>query len=56
MSCSACSQLLLPTWPLRVVWPGQELLEGRYDMGGYEEYSGFEYRSAGCTEPYSVTE
>lgn len=33
---------------------GREWLESRTDVGGYEEYSGTEYRSPGCTEAYDV--
>lgn len=33
---------------------GRECLESRVDMGGYEEYSGTEYRSPGCSEPYKI--
>lgn len=35
---------------------GTQWLHSRVDMNGYEEYSGTEYRSAGCTEEYSVIE
>ncbi|CAN1306372.1 Alpha-glucosidase 2 [Linum perenne] len=31
-------------------------LQSRIDIDGYEEYSGTEYRSAGCSEAYSVIE
>lgn len=31
-----------------------EYLEGRLEKGAYEEYSGVEYRSPGCTEKYNV--
>ncbi|CAI0441947.1 unnamed protein product [Linum tenue] len=31
-------------------------LHSRIDVDGYEEYSGTEYRSAGCSEAYSVIE
>ncbi|BBH02722.1 heteroglycan glucosidase 1 [Prunus dulcis] len=31
-------------------------LHSRVEVNGYEEYSGTEYRSAGCTEEYNVTE
>ncbi|GAQ86902.1 Glucosidase II catalytic (alpha) subunit and related enzymes [Klebsormidium nitens] len=34
---------------------GRELLAGTLDKGGYEEYTGTEYRSPGCTEPYRIT-
>ncbi|XP_024399119.1 uncharacterized protein [Physcomitrium patens] len=33
---------------------GYEWLEGRFESGCYEEYSGNEFRSAGCTEEYKV--
>lgn len=33
---------------------GYEWLEGRFETGCYEEYSGSEYRAAGCTEEYQV--
>ena len=33
---------------------GNEWLEGRFESGCYEEYSGHEFRSAGCTEEYQV--
>ncbi|GJP34984.1 hypothetical protein CLOM_g19456 [Closterium sp. NIES-68] len=33
---------------------GQELLESRFEEGGYEEYSESEYRSPGCHEQYHV--
>eukprot|EP00271_Cylindrocystis_brebissonii_P002380 TRINITY_DN12974_c0_g1_i1.p1 TRINITY_DN12974_c0_g1~~TRINITY_DN12974_c0_g1_i1.p1 ORF type:complete len:810 (-),score=150.92 TRINITY_DN12974_c0_g1_i1:473-2902(-) len=33
---------------------GREWLESRMELGGYEEYSGTEYRSPGCSEPYTV--
>ncbi|CAI5492219.1 unnamed protein product [Closterium sp. Naga37s-1] len=33
---------------------GQELLESRFEEGGYEEYSESEYRSPGCQEQYHV--
>jgi hypothetical protein len=29
-------------------------LHSRVDSGGYEEYSGTEYQSTGCTEEYKV--
>jgi hypothetical protein len=29
-------------------------LHSRIEINGYEEYSGTEYRSAGCTEEYKV--
>ncbi|XP_051119178.1 uncharacterized protein LOC127243279 [Andrographis paniculata] len=35
---------------------GRQWLHSRVDIDGYEEYSGIEYRSAGCTEEYSVVE
>ncbi|TVU39473.1 hypothetical protein EJB05_12895, partial [Eragrostis curvula] len=54
-------------WLLKVVpWIGGRLismthlpsdsqwLHSRIEMNGYEEYSGTEYRSAGCTEEYKV--
>ena len=31
-----------------------EWLEGRFESGCYEEYSGSEWRSSGCTEEYKV--
>ncbi|KAK4422453.1 Alpha-glucosidase 2 [Sesamum alatum] len=33
---------------------GTQWLHSRVDVNGYEEYSGVEYRSAGCLEEYSV--
>ncbi|CAI9095040.1 OLC1v1030896C2 [Oldenlandia corymbosa var. corymbosa] len=33
---------------------GTQWLHSRIEMSGYEEYTGTEYRSAGCTEEYSV--
>ncbi|KAK3029745.1 hypothetical protein RJ639_038022 [Escallonia herrerae] len=33
---------------------GTQWLHSRVDVNGYEEYSGIEYRSAGCTEEYTV--
>jgi len=33
---------------------GYEWLEGRFESGRYEEYSGSELRSSGCTEEYKV--
>jgi alpha-glucosidase len=33
---------------------GTQWLHSRVDINGYEEYSGTEYRSAGCTEEYRV--
>ncbi|KAF5753750.1 putative alpha-glucosidase [Helianthus annuus] len=54
-------------WALKVVpWIGGRIismdhlpsktqwLHSRVEMNGYEEYSGTEYRSAGCTEQYTV--
>ncbi|KAL1198504.1 putative glucan 1,3-alpha-glucosidase [Cardamine amara subsp. amara] len=35
---------------------GVQWLHSRIDINGYEEYSGTEYRSAGCTEEYNVIE
>ncbi|KDO42676.1 hypothetical protein CISIN_1g0325592mg, partial [Citrus sinensis] len=35
---------------------GTQWLHSRVDVNGYEEYCGTEYRSAGCTEEYSVVE
>ncbi|VFQ64944.1 unnamed protein product [Cuscuta campestris] len=35
---------------------GNQWLHSRVDINGYEEYSSLEYRSAGCTEEYSVIE
>lgn len=35
---------------------GTQWLQSRVEMNGYEEYSGTEYRSAGCTEEYTVLE
>eukprot|EP00897_Mesotaenium_endlicherianum_P004111 jgi/Mesen1/3728/ME000203S02822 len=38
-----------------MLFAGHELLDtARPDVGGYEEYSGSEYRSAGCSGPYCV--
>ncbi|KAK1272826.1 hypothetical protein QJS04_geneDACA012208 [Acorus gramineus] len=34
---------------------GTQWLHSRVEVDGYEEYSGVEYRSAGCTEEYIVT-
>lgn len=33
---------------------GTQWLHSRVDINGYEEYSGMEYRSAGCSEEYTV--
>ncbi|WJX61497.1 alpha-glucosidase [Trifolium repens] len=33
---------------------GTQWLHGRIEISGYEEYSGTEYRSAGCSEEYSI--
>ncbi|KAE8685621.1 KOW domain-containing family protein [Hibiscus syriacus] len=33
---------------------GRQWLHRRVEINGYEEYSGMEYRSAGCTEEYNV--
>ncbi|KAF8024369.1 hypothetical protein BT93_F1528 [Corymbia citriodora subsp. variegata] len=35
---------------------GTQWLHSRIEINGYEEYSGREYRSAGCTEDYTVIE
>ncbi|XP_059663103.1 uncharacterized protein LOC132308859 isoform X2 [Cornus florida] len=35
---------------------GTQWLHSRVDVNGYEEYSGIEYRSAGCSEDYAVIE
>lgn len=35
---------------------GTQWLHSRVDVNGYEEYSGIEYRSAGCSEEYSIIE
>ncbi|KAF3447894.1 hypothetical protein FNV43_RR08601 [Rhamnella rubrinervis] len=35
---------------------GTQWLHSRIEVNGYEEYSGTEYRSAGCTEEYKVIE
>ncbi|KAK9928253.1 hypothetical protein M0R45_025399 [Rubus argutus] len=35
---------------------GTQWLHSRVDVNGYEEYSGTEYRSAGCSEEYNVIE
>ncbi|KAK9215057.1 hypothetical protein WN944_007060 [Citrus x changshan-huyou] len=35
---------------------GTQWLHSRVEVNGYEEYCGTEYRSAGCTEEYSVVE
>ncbi|KAK9095626.1 hypothetical protein Scep_027095 [Stephania cephalantha] len=35
---------------------GTQWLHSRVEVDGYEEYSGVEYRSAGCTEEYTVVE
>uniref|UniRef100_A0A1J3DHX1 Alpha-glucosidase 2 n=1 Tax=Noccaea caerulescens TaxID=107243 RepID=A0A1J3DHX1_NOCCA len=35
---------------------GVQWLHSRIDINGYEEYSGTEYRSAGCTEEYNIIE
>uniref|UniRef100_A0A1D1XRD3 Alpha-glucosidase 2 n=1 Tax=Anthurium amnicola TaxID=1678845 RepID=A0A1D1XRD3_9ARAE len=34
---------------------GYQWLHSRVEINGYEEYSGVEYRSAGCSEEYTVT-
>lgn len=33
---------------------GTQWLHSRVDINGYEEYSGIEYRSAGCSEEYTI--
>ncbi|KAK2373633.1 alpha-glucosidase [Trifolium repens] len=33
---------------------GTQWLHGRIEISGYEEYSGTEHRSAGCSEEYSI--
>jgi alpha-glucosidase len=33
---------------------GYQWMEGRFESGCYEEYSGSEWRSSGCTEEYKV--
>ncbi|XP_022773485.1 uncharacterized protein LOC111315762 isoform X1 [Durio zibethinus] len=33
---------------------GRQWLHSRVEINGYEEYSGMEYRSAGCSEEYNV--
>ncbi|KAL4308195.1 hypothetical protein GQ457_01G023780 [Hibiscus cannabinus] len=33
---------------------GRQWLHSRVEINGYEEYSGMEYRSAGCTEEYNI--
>lgn len=33
---------------------GMQWLHSRIEINGYEEYSGTEYRSAGCSEEYKV--
>jgi alpha-glucosidase len=33
---------------------GYQWLEGRFESGCYEEYSGSEFRSSGCTEEYKI--
>ncbi|XAR70739.1 Alpha-glucosidase [Bertholletia excelsa] len=56
-------------WALKVVpWIGGKIIsmehlpsgiqwfQGKVEVNGYEEYSGTEYRSAGCTEEYTVIE
>ena len=35
---------------------GMQWLHSRVDINGYEEYSGTECRSAGCSEEYNVIE
>jgi hypothetical protein len=35
---------------------GTQWLQSKFDVNGYEEYSGTEYRSAGCSEEYNVIE
>ncbi|XP_062146082.1 uncharacterized protein LOC133854067 [Alnus glutinosa] len=35
---------------------GTQWLHSRVDINGYEEFSGIEYRSAGCSEEYNVIE
>lgn len=47
----------LYSWYLyAVIVAGTQWLHSRVEVNGYEEYSGTEYRSAGCTEEYNVTE
>jgi alpha-glucosidase len=36
------------------MFSGTQWLHGRIEISGYEEYSGTEYRSAGCSEEYSI--
>ncbi|KAI4327947.1 hypothetical protein L6164_020351 [Bauhinia variegata] len=60
-------ELKTSSWVLKVVpWiggriismthipTGTQWLHSRLEVNGYEEYSGMEYRSAGCTEEYFV--
>ncbi|EPS66368.1 hypothetical protein M569_08405 [Genlisea aurea] len=48
-------QIKAGEWEAKVVpWIGTQWLHSRIDIDGYEEYSGTEYRSAGCHEQYSV--
>lgn len=35
---------------------GIQWLQAKIEINGYEEFSGTEYRSAGCTEEYSIIE
>ena len=41
---------------IRNLLSGTQWLHSRIEINGYEEYSGTEYRSAGCSEEYSVIE
>lgn len=41
---------------LMVMISGTQWLHSNLEVGGYEEYSGMEYRSAGCSEEYNVIE
>ena len=36
------------------VYVGTRRLHSQVEVDGYEEYSGVEYRSAGCSEEYEV--
>ncbi len=38
-----------------IMFSGYEWLAGRLESSGYEEYSGTEFRSAGCTEEYKIS-
>ncbi|KAF8380780.1 hypothetical protein HHK36_028274 [Tetracentron sinense] len=48
----SCSQFLISVDTAT----GTQWLHSRVEIDGYEEYSGVEYRSAGCSEEYTIIE